>query len=85
MKINLSKNFNKSLNRLDSELQKKVLLKLRIFKEDWKHPSLKTHKLKGELDEIWSFRITYSVRVLFYFEKEDIILVLDIGQHNDIY
>jgi mRNA-degrading endonuclease YafQ of YafQ-DinJ toxin-antitoxin module len=31
------------------------------------HPSLKTHKLMGNLDDIWACSIDYSYRILFEF------------------
>ncbi len=52
------------------------------------HPTLKTHKLSGELNGIWSASIDYSYRILFEFmtnDSEDAILLLNIGDHDDVY
>ena len=60
-----------------------VLTKLKINPLD---PSLKTHKLKGELSEFYSCSLTYEYRIIFVFliQNETIILV-DIGNHDDVY
>ena len=54
------------------------------------HPSLKTHKLKGNLDGVWSCSIDYSNRILFRLisgseENEEEILLLTLGSHDDVY
>jgi addiction module RelE/StbE family toxin len=60
-----------------------VLTKLKINPFD---PSLKMHKLKGELGEFYSCSLTYEYRIIctFIIQNETIILV-DIGSHNDVY
>ncbi len=54
------------------------------------HPSLKTHKLMGNLDDTWSCSIDYSYRILFEFvtdpeTDERAILLLNIGSHDEVY
>ncbi|MBD2456938.1 type II toxin-antitoxin system mRNA interferase toxin, RelE/StbE family [Nostoc sp. FACHB-87] len=55
------------------------------------HPTLKTHKLSGEFAGIWACSIDYSYRILFEFVanqeegKEDAILLLNVGDHDDVY
>ena len=49
-----------------------------------KHPSLKTHKLKGKFQECLAFRLRGGYRVLFEFAAPDIVNLLDTGPH-DIY
>lgn len=58
--------------------------KLRIFKADPFDPRLKTHKLKGNLNEYWSFSISFSDRILFRFIDKETVFFIDIGSH-DIY
>jgi Txe/YoeB family toxin of Txe-Axe toxin-antitoxin module len=45
---------------------------------------LKTHKLKG-VDSIYSARLNYSDRVLFFIQLKYTIVVIDIGSHDDVY
>jgi addiction module RelE/StbE family toxin len=47
-------------------------------------PSLKTHKLKGELKEFWSCSVTRDIRLRFRLEENTIELV-DIGTHDEVY
>lgn len=59
--------------------------------EDPFHPTLKTHKLSGEFAGIWACSIDYSYRILFEFvatpdgSKEDAILLLNLGDHDEVY
>jgi addiction module RelE/StbE family toxin len=63
---------------------------LRQLAEDPFHPSLHTHKLKGDLSNIWSCSIDYSYRILFEFvenpeDREEAILLLNLGSHDEVY
>jgi len=60
-----------------------VLTKLKTNPFD---PSLKTHKLKGELKEFYSCSLTHDYRIIcvFLIQDETIVLV-DIGSHNEVY
>jgi len=62
---------------------------LRQLATDPFHPTLKTHKLSGEFDGIWSASIDYSYRILFEFtvttDSEEAILLLNLGSHDDVY
>ncbi|MBD2593822.1 type II toxin-antitoxin system mRNA interferase toxin, RelE/StbE family [Nostoc spongiaeforme FACHB-130] len=55
------------------------------------HPKLKIHKLSGEFAGIWTCSIDYSYRILFEFVanqeegKEDAILLLNLGDRDDVY
>ena len=49
---------------------------------------LKTHKLTGELDGVWSCSAGYDLRVLFEFvrqEASETIFLLTIGTHDEVY
>ena len=63
---------------------------VRQLAEDPFHPSLHTHKLKGDLSNIWSCSIDYSYRILFEFienpeDQEEAILLLNLGSHDEVY
>ncbi len=63
---------------------------VRKLAEDPFHPSLHTHKLKGDLSNIWSCSIDYSYRILFEFienpeDQEEAILLLNLGSHDEVY
>jgi mRNA-degrading endonuclease YafQ of YafQ-DinJ toxin-antitoxin module len=51
-------------------------------------PSLKTHKLKGDLAGNWSCSAGYDLRVVFEFvQQEDAegILLHSVGTHDEVY
>lgn len=50
------------------------------------HPSLRLHKLKGRLSDLYSVSINISYRICIDFIiKENTIIPIDIGKHDDIY
>ena len=79
----------KRLVRQNPQLQSALEKTLTQLAIDPFHPSLKTHKLSGEFEGIWSASIDYSYRVLFEFtrtsDSEDAILLLNLGNHDDVY
>lgn len=54
----------------------------KVFRSNCFDPSLKTHKLSGKLEGYWSFSISYKNRVLFKFEADNSVLLIDIGSHS---
>jgi addiction module RelE/StbE family toxin len=73
--------FKKQPQLLDKYAE--VLNKLKTNPFD---PSLKTHKLKGELAEFHACSLTYEYRIVctFLIQNETIVLV-DIGSHDAVY
>lgn len=60
------------------------------FSEDPFHPSLRTHKLTGQLSGTWACSVGYDMRVLFEFVRnpesgEEEILLLTVGTHDEVY
>jgi mRNA-degrading endonuclease YafQ of YafQ-DinJ toxin-antitoxin module len=54
------------------------------------HPSLHSHKLKGELAGAWACSVDYENRILFEFVQnpesgEEEILLLTMGSHDEVY
>ena len=63
---------------------------LRQLAEDPFHPSLRSHKLKGQLAGAWACSVDYDVRILFEFTQnpatgEEEILLLTMGSHDEVY
>jgi addiction module RelE/StbE family toxin len=69
---------------LTSDLQSTLeLLHLDPF-----HPRLRTHKLKGELQDSWACSAGYDLRIIFKFvdhEETQAILLESIGTHDEVY
>lgn len=50
------------------------------------HPSLRFHKLKGVLREYQSVSISLKYRIVIDFIiKNDVIILIDIGDHGEVY
>jgi addiction module RelE/StbE family toxin len=63
---------------------------LRILQQDPFDARLETHKLKGKLLGSWACSAGYDLRIVFDFigspdHREDDILLLEIGTHDEIY
>ena len=61
---------------------------LELLSEDAFYSSLKTHKLKGDLEGSWACSAAYDLRIVFEFiqhEEAEAILLEDIGTHDDVY
>ena len=66
-------------------MEERFWTRVEWFADDPFDPRLRTHKLSGELSDLWSFSITYDVRVIFYFTGEDNAVFVDIGSHDEVY
>ena len=80
----------KRLIRKNPQLPPLIAKTLQKLTEDAFHPSLKTHKLMGELSDVWSCSIDYNYRILFQFienleNSSSSILLLNIGTHDEVY
>lgn len=49
--------------------------------KDLSAPSFRLHKLKGEMDELWSVTIQANWRITFKFEDEDVYIVDYLDYH----
>ena len=80
----------KRLVKKNPELRPQIEQVLQQIAEDSFQPSLRSHKLKGDLSGRWSCSIDYSNRILFKFiinpdSEEEEILLLTLGSHDDVY
>ncbi|CAD0230461.1 plasmid stabilization system [Planktothrix agardhii CCAP 1459/11A] len=94
MKIVYENSFKRSFKRLvkkNPQLQEKVISVITLLSEDPFIPSLKTHKLKGNLDGLWSCSVAYDCRIIFDMETidestgEGILNLYYIGSHDEAY
>lgn len=81
-KIKYSPTFFKNLNKFPKNQLKFLKQKEKIFRENPFDPRLKTHKLKGELADFYAFSVSYHWRIVFHFEKENVIIFDAIGTHE---
>ncbi len=78
------RSFRKRLKH-NHKLQDRFWVRLDCFIQDPFDPQLKTHKLTGQLKELWSFSVEHDVRVIFYFANEANAVLVDIGSHDEVY
>lgn len=69
----------------DKKLVERIEKQIALFEENPKHPSLRMHKLSGELDAMWSISITMSIRMVYIVVDEDNALFVKIGTHEQVY
>ena len=80
----------KRLVKKNPQLQDKRLVVLELLGNNPFHPSLKSHKLTGQLEGLWSCSVSYDCRIIFAFKKDvktdnDLIVLIDIGSHDEVY
>lgn len=68
------------------ELKKQCEKCLELLELDPYHPSLRLHKLQGKTEELYSVSINIAYRIIVLFIiKEDTIVPVDIGSHDEVY
>jgi mRNA-degrading endonuclease YafQ of YafQ-DinJ toxin-antitoxin module len=93
-KLVLSKAFEKSYQKFTNKnqaLKTSIAKALGKLQSDAYDPALRTHKLSGKLAAYLACSCGYDCRIIFVVEKDpgnpnlEIILLLDIGTHDDVY
>ncbi|MBD2614104.1 MAG: type II toxin-antitoxin system YafQ family toxin [Nostoc sp. ZfuVER08] len=88
VEVSFSSSFRRAFKKVikgNLDLETRFWQKLEQFTINPFNQSLKTHKLSGKLNKLWSFSIDYDVRVLFYFTEDGKTLFVDIGSHDEVY
>ena len=80
----------KRVTRRSPQLADRVFQVLGRLIENPSDPVLKTHKLSGRLSGLWACWVEYDCRVIFAFKPdpaggEKLILLVDIGAHDEVY
>ncbi|OIP87456.1 hypothetical protein AUK05_01215 [Candidatus Shapirobacteria bacterium CG2_30_35_20] len=71
----------KQNKKLKFQLEKRI----ELFKLDRNNSLLKDHDLVGREQGQRSFSITGDIRVIYFFETDDIVWFVDVGSHNQVY
>ena len=72
----------------DKSLQGKIDTALDLIKRDAFTPSLRTHKLSGELLGLFACSCGYDCRIVFFLDKaedRELVVLVDIGTHEEVY
>lgn len=80
----------KQITKNNPELKQNIVNTLKLLQENPSNPKLKTHKLQGKLKGYWASLIEYDCRIIFGFtnnpeNNEVVIVLIDIGTHDDVY
>ena len=78
------KSYKKKIKN-NSTLNIKFIEKLEIFKINPYDSRLRTHKLSGDLKELYSFSVDYDIRIIFSFYSDNKVIFEDIGSHDEVY
>lgn len=73
----------KKLRKENLKLYQKIQKQLASFQNNPLNNSLRLHKLKGKLKNVWSISIDNDYRMLYI--DNDYIYFFDFGTHNQIY
>ena len=84
MRISFHRKLKKKLRKQPSKIQEKFFKKIDIFVEDQFHYSLNNHALSGKFLGWRSFDITSDIKV-HYEEVGDVIVLMNIGSHSELY
>ncbi|MEI6704249.1 MAG: type II toxin-antitoxin system mRNA interferase toxin, RelE/StbE family [Deltaproteobacteria bacterium] len=79
------KHWLKYLKKLNEKEKEQLRERLAFFREDVFDSRLKTHHLKGNLKEYYSFSVSYSDRIVFRLLDNGEILFIEIGSHDICY
>jgi mRNA interferase YafQ len=93
MQVVWSSGFTRSFKKItkrNPQLRDQITEVLILLTEDPFIPSLKSHKLTGNLDGLWSCSVAYDCRIIFEFSEgndvlEIFILLVNIGTHDEVY
>jgi mRNA-degrading endonuclease YafQ of YafQ-DinJ toxin-antitoxin module len=84
MRIKASSRFLRRARKLRPPRDELLRAALRRFAADPDDALLKTHKLKGELADYWTFSVDDDLRVIFRWDEEVCFLV-NLGTHDEVY
>jgi len=77
MEIFWSNGFKRSFKKIikkNSQLQEQIIKALKLLADDPFTPSLKSHKLGGNLAGLWSCSVAYDCRIIFSFSEDEKLL-----------
>ncbi len=80
-KITYTKRFEKHFRKMTTDEKKQIKKKVEILSQNPLHPSLRTKRIKGT-EELFECSVNMDIRIIWYYEDNQLILLLDIGHHD---
>ena len=74
MEVVWSSGFKQSFRKItqkNPQLKNQIVKILRLLADDPFTPSLKSHKLTGDLAGLWSCSVAYNFRIIFNLSKDE--------------
>ena len=87
MKYNISEKLLKKFTKIKKkqpELLDQIKKQLILFELNENYPSLRRHKLKGEMNEMWSISVGMNFRLIYFIENEEAYF-FECGSHDEVY
>ena len=81
LQITFTERFQKHYSKLSAPEKQQFKNKLRLFAENPLHPSLRTKRIQGT-DDLFEFNVNMDIRVIWYYEEETLVVLIDIGHHD---
>lgn len=83
----------KRASKHSPDLGKQIRDAVELLEADMFAPSLKSHKLRGDLQGCWACSVTYSIRIVFEVGPPEVIrgveaetiTLLTVGTHDEVY
>jgi addiction module RelE/StbE family toxin len=69
----------------DAKLIERTTLRLKLFQQNSCHPLLRDHALIGSLRGYRAFSVTTDIRIVYYLAEKNLVVLYDIGTHNQVY
>lgn len=85
MQIISTKKFEKQYLNLPKKTKEQFKKRLKLFKKEKNNPLLKSHKLHGKYENIWSININSDIRALYIIQDKEIVKFIEIGSHSELY
>ncbi len=85
MQIARHPQFEKRIARLSPSIRVALADRLELFLADTRHPLLNDHALSGERRGSRSINITGDWRLIYKFVDEEMILLMEIDTHHNLY
>ncbi len=73
--------FKKHFKTLTSQEKSQTIKKLELLSENPTHPSLRTKRIQGA-DKLFECSVNMDIRIIWYYEGDLIIILLDVGHHD---
>lgn len=89
MKLLSTKAYDKKLKKFKKQnphLRDQYVKTIHLLCDNPYHPSLRIHRLKGKLQHFYSVSINIQYRIIIDFIiKDDTIILINIGGHDEVY